>query len=253
MFKMRIFFPAVVLALMLTAQLATTRITYAYNPSDNSVNMLLNQDTSTIQHQDQASLTRFKVDNCLGMPPRELSICQNAVQATTIAPARFDQALDKIEPPTTLVEAVRQSTERFRNVDNAQAAGYGLFHGCVSGPQEGGMGIHFVNDDIVGDGTLDAMHPEALLYRFTDGKAELAGVEFVVTAEDWNATHEAPPVLMGQLFNYVGSLNRYGIPAYYELHVWAWDRNPYGTFADWNPRITCDGYNEDAFSNHLNH
>jgi hypothetical protein len=40
----------------------------------------------------------------------------------------------------------------------------------------------------------------------------------------------------------VGSPNRYGIPAFYELHIWAWKDNPRGTFADFNPNVTCDEY-----------
>jgi hypothetical protein len=24
--------------------------------------------------------------------------------------------------------------------------------------------------------------------------------------------------------------------------VWAWRDNPNGTFADWNPRVSCDGF-----------
>jgi len=39
----------------------------------------------------------------------------------------------------TLVQAVRAATERFKDAEAAQAAGYGLFMGCVSGPQEGAM------------------------------------------------------------------------------------------------------------------
>jgi hypothetical protein len=35
---------------------------------------------------------------------------------------------------------------------------------------------------------------------------------------------------------------RYGIPAYYSLHVCAWRHNPAGVFGDWNPKVSCDGY-----------
>ena len=34
--------------------------------------------------------------------------------------------------------------------------------------------------------------------------------------------------------------NRYGIPAFYALHVWAWKSNPHGVFVDWNPRVSCE-------------
>jgi len=108
------------------------------------------------------------------------------------------------------------------------------------------MGIHFVNGDLVGDGVLDPMRPEALLYEFKNGQMQLTGVEYVVIAEAWNANNDAPPVLMGQLLQYSSSPNRYGIPAFYELHVWAWNSNPLGTFADWNPKVSCDDYTAES-------
>jgi hypothetical protein len=104
------------------------------------------------------------------------------------------------------------------------------------------MGIHFANGGLVGDNALDAPHPEALLYEPKDGKLQLLGVEYIVIAEGWNAAHQTPPVLMGQLFNYVGAPNRYGLPAFYELHVWAWKSNPAGMFADWNGRVSCEEF-----------
>jgi hypothetical protein len=152
-----------------------------------------------------------------------------------------------VDPPaTTLVKTVREVTVGFRDVKAAEAVGYGLFHGCVSGPQGGAMGIHFVNGNLVGDGELDAQHPEALLYEVAGAKLRLVGVEYVVIADAWDAKHQTPPVLMGQLFNYVGAPNRYGIPAFYELHVWAWKSNPSGVFADWNERVSCEDYVGDA-------
>ncbi len=141
--------------------------------------------------------------------------------------------------PDTLVGVVRRATGVFNDVTEAHSAGYGLFHGCVAGPQEGAMGVHLVNGDLVGDGQLDATRPEALLYEEKSGQMRLVAVEYVVIAEAWHAVNAAPPVLMGQLFNYVGSPNRYGIPAFYELHVWAWKKNPNGMFADWNPMVSC--------------
>jgi len=151
-----------------------------------------------------------------------------------------------------LVEDVRGATERFRKLDNAEDAGYGLFHGCVSGPQGGAMGVHFVNGDLVGDGEIDATKPEALMYEWRDGKIQLVGVEFVVIAEQWNAAHAAPPVLGGQLFTFNSAPNRYGIPAFYALHVWAWKTNPDGVFADWNRKVSCAEFS-DASEGHSGH
>jgi hypothetical protein len=141
-----------------------------------------------------------------------------------------------------LVDEVRRAIQRFTDVSAATAEGYAPFLGCVSGPQEGAMGIHYVNSNLVGDGQLDPQRPEALMYEPRNGRLRLVGVEFIVLAQAWDAAHQQPPALMGQVFNYSGSPNRYGIPAFYELHVWAATANPNGTFADWNPRVSCDRY-----------
>jgi hypothetical protein len=143
----------------------------------------------------------------------------------------------------TLARMVRDSTAQVREAQAAVAAGYVLSGGCVSGPEEGAMGIHYVNATLVGDGVLDAARPEALVFEpRNNGQPQLVAVEYIVLAEQWNASNEHPPVLHGQHFHFVSAPNRAGLPAYYELHVWAWKRNPHGTFADWNPRVSCDAY-----------
>jgi hypothetical protein len=142
---------------------------------------------------------------------------------------------------SNLVQIVRNATQNFHDVDNATAAGYARFLGCVSGPQEGAMGVHYVNGTLVGDGELDANRPEALMYEQRNGRLRLLGVEYIVMAAAWHANHAEPPTLGGQVFHYNGSPNRYALPAFYELHVWAWKDNPGGTFADWNQRVTCGG------------
>ena len=141
-----------------------------------------------------------------------------------------------------LVQMVRQATGQFKDVQVAIDAGY-TAASCVSGPNGGAMGVHFVNRDLLGDGQVDPAQPEVLVYEpLPGGQFLLVGVEYLTFAEIWNATNEEPPVIKGQLFHYVGSPNRGGLPAYYELHVWAWKYNPTGTFADWNPRVSCDAY-----------
>ena len=150
-------------------------------------------------------------------------------------------AQDTGQPAQTLVTAVRQTTETYQDVERATAAGY-VAMSCVSGPQAGAMGVHYVDGGLVGDGELAADDPEALLYEMKDGQMQLLGVEYIVLAEDWDATGEAPPALLGQQFHYVSSPNRYGLPPFYELHVWAWQENPNGMFADWNPSVTCEEY-----------
>ena len=166
------------------------------------------------------------------------------VAATAVVRVRPGEASHRAtEPP--FVQAVRAATAEYSDIAAAKAAGYALLHGCVSGQDGGAMGLHYANSALVGDGVLDPAQPEALLYEVHNGTYQLNAVEYVVLADAWDASHQGPPVLMGQLFNYVGSPNRYGLPAFYELHVWAWKTNPNGTFADWNPTVSCDEYTAD--------
>jgi len=154
----------------------------------------------------------------------------------------------------TLVDVVRAATERFRDPDRAIAEGYAPMPSCVTGPEEGAMGVHYVDGNLVGDGELTSERPEALVYEVKDGRIRLVAVEYIVVADAWNANHPSPPVLLGQQFHYVGSPNRYGIPAFYELHVWAWRQNPKGTFVDWNPRVSCDEFVvDDSMHSHAAH
>ena len=144
--------------------------------------------------------------------------------------------------PAKLVETVRNATERFIDVNVAVSANYQPAFGCVSGPDHGAMGVHYINGALVGDGLVDATKPEALIYEpQPDGSMRLVGVEFIVDAATWLKTHNAPPVLEGQAFQFVDSPNRFSIPAFFELHVWAWRNNPNGAFVDWNNRVTCEG------------
>ena len=143
--------------------------------------------------------------------------------------------------PAKLVQLVRAATQQFINVNAATAAGYQPFLGCVSGPDHGAMGQHYVNYALYGDGLIDVSKPEALIYEASDGGLQLVGVEFIVDAATWLAHNPSPPVLEGQTFQFVSSPNRYALPAFFELHVWAWRNNPAGAFVDWNNHVTCEG------------
>jgi hypothetical protein len=143
-----------------------------------------------------------------------------------------------------LIKAVREATERFQDVSAAEAAGYYLQFGCVSGPDSGAMGMHFVNFPLVTDGLLDVTRPEIVIYEpQPNGRLRLIGADYLVLADAWNATHSAPPQLMGQLFHFFESPNRFGLPAFYTLHVWAWKDNPTGAFVNWHSNVSCNAFN----------
>jgi hypothetical protein len=153
---------------------------------------------------------------------------------------------DRPEVSPGLVRDVRQATEKFQDVAAATAAGYVSDRSCASGPNQGAMGVHYLNKAYIADGVLDVQRPEVLVYEPDGGQLRLVAVEFFVDAQQWNAVNAHPPVLGGQLFNYVAAPNRLRAPAYYELHVWAWKRNSSGVFSDWNPRVSCVQYTGEA-------
>lgn len=142
-----------------------------------------------------------------------------------------------------LIEKVRQATAQYRDVHVAVSQGFVPATPCVSGPDHGAMGVHYVLVDRLNNGVLNPTQPEALIYEpMANGALRLVGVEYIVLASTWQSQHPAggTPALDGNLMNYVAAPNRYGLPAFYELHIWAWEDNPMGSFADWNTHVTCD-------------
>jgi len=146
-----------------------------------------------------------------------------------------------------LPEAVRRATEQFRDVDAAIAAGYVLNGGCVSGPEEGAMGVHYAKFGLF-DATLNVEEPEVLVYEPRNGRLHLVAAEYVTPAAAWDPPNSPlTPQLMGHLLHFAPGPNRYGPDAFYELHVWAWKDNPRGTFADFNPNVSCANWPGSSF------
>ena len=145
-----------------------------------------------------------------------------------------------------LVQAVRDATERFKDVAAAENEDYHLLFGCVTDDDKGAMGLHWVNLALVFDGgQLDPTRPEIILYEpLPSGRLRITGADFLVIAKDWDDAHPGnPPQLMGQLFHRFESPNRFGLPAFYTLHVWAWKESPSGTFVNWHDNVfSCDGF-----------
>jgi hypothetical protein len=157
--------------------------------------------------------------------------------------ARHEHTAAAKDNPDTLLAIVRTATERFKNVEVAKAEGYALQFGCVSGSDSGAMGLHYVNGALVGDGEIDATRPEIVIYEPTaNGGVKLIGADYLVLADAWNSTHPAPPQLNGQLFHLFEAPNRFGLPAFYTLHVWAWKENPTGAFVNWHSNVSCDAF-----------
>jgi len=131
-----------------------------------------------------------------------------------------------------LADHVRAANDRFKDVAVAVAEGYAPIP-CASGVDGGAMGVHYVNAKYLSEEVPDIKRPQAVMYEpQPDGKMALIAVEYI--------TSKGPASLEGQLFNFNGAPNRYGLGPFYELHVWAWKDNPRGAFADMNPKVTCE-------------
>jgi hypothetical protein len=167
--------------------------------------------------------------------------------ATSFAQHQADRD-SRHERAGALIKTVREATERFKDVSVAEGEGYKLTFGCVTGPDAGAMGLHYVNMSLVGAGLLDPTRPQIVIYEPTaNGKPRLTGADFLVLADTWDkAHHGAPPELMGQLFHYFEAPNRFGLPAFYTLHVWAWKENPNGAFVNWHPNVSCKSFTPDT-------
>ena len=142
---------------------------------------------------------------------------------------------------------VKSKTSEFRSLHEAKEDGYGQppapapLHECISSfDNSGAMGFHFINGALL-NGKVDAGHPPVLVYApDKDGKLRLAALEYVIFKDAWDAAHPGKtPMLFGQMFMTTGFPNRFGIPAFYSLHVWLFKTNPAGMFAPFNPNVSC--------------
>jgi hypothetical protein len=150
----------------------------------------------------------------------------------------------------SLTTEATRATARFHDLDAAEQAGYNALVmdvnglSCIDNQPVGGMGLHYAKPGLLMDGgAIDASEPEALVYApNAAGKPKLAALEYIVFASDWTKLGHAaddPPKLFGQPYLFTDAPNRFGISAFWALHVWIWQPNPAGTFQPWNPTVHC--------------
>src|SRR5258706_9594400 len=95
-----------------------------------------------------------------------------------------EQTPEQQSQQSALLKIVRESTARFQDVKAAEYEGDRLEFGCVSGPDSGAMGLHYVNDTLVGNGIVDATRPQIVLYEAqSNGSLKLTGADYLVLAE----------------------------------------------------------------------
>ena len=172
-----------------------------------------------------------------------LAACDSAAPDLSTAPTALAGAPGGDTDLGPALAEVRAATAKYHRVDRAIADGYGVgefaISPCVSVPELGGMGHHYVNLDLRDEdgGQLDPTAPEVLLYEPTkNGRFRLIGVEYVVPFADEprEADGGTAPELFGQTFTESDGANGWA------LHVWTWKHNPSGMFADFNPTVSCE-------------
>jgi hypothetical protein len=135
---------------------------------------------------------------------------------------------------------VRAATAKFHDVNVALAAGYSATSYCVAVPGLGVMGMHYVNGALVGAPGVNLAAPEMLLYVDTASGPRLVGVEYMTIDDDQDlATDADRPYLFGRGFDGPMPGHGPGQPVHYDLHVWVWQGNPAGVFAEFNPKVKC--------------
>jgi hypothetical protein len=143
------------------------------------------------------------------------------------------------------LQDLRTATAAYHDFDQAVADGFSVVTDlagltCIDTADAGAMGTHYVLPSRLLDGEISTLEPEILLYDETGDRPVLVAVEYVVLADAWHATHgKQPPKQFGKKFTLVPAGNRYGLPDFYEQHVWLWESNPAGLLQDWNPEVSC--------------
>ena len=94
----------------------------------------------------------------------------------TSAQHSHDASSAKKGNSTTLIDKVRAATAQYLDINVALHESEPWVRGtpCVSGPNSGAMGVHFIKPSRVFDGALNANEPEALIYE--PGEDREAGV-----------------------------------------------------------------------------
>jgi hypothetical protein len=137
------------------------------------------------------------------------------------------------------VSSLRQAIASIQALSAAQQAGYTVAvgdptdgHTCLSDPQAGAMGVHYLNTSLV-SGSPVVTQPQIMIYEpQQDGSTKFVGVEFIIPYSV-HGEDQSPPELFGQQFMKNATFQLWG------LHVWVGRSNPSGMFAMWNPDVSC--------------
>ena len=160
-----------------------------------------------------------------------------AVAAERLDAAAINAQVAALPAPVNAdLARLRATVARLHDFEEIQARWSVRLDPCFESG-DGGMGLHMINPDYMGDAAVvRADQPEALLFeQQKNGRMRFVGVEFIVPYAVV-PRDAAPPQQFGQ------SYRRNDVFQLWALHVWVGRHNPSGLFADWNPNVSCDDY-----------
>ena len=186
-------------------------------------------------------------------PHRAARVLAAATAAMLLAVPRADaqaQELRTSAKPTLApeYEQLRAALDKYQDPIVAVHDGYLSTVGCVAFPKggsegtmpyaPGGMGVHFLNMQLVG-APIDPGRPQVLIYRPEGDSLRLVAAEWFVPVQ---AAGGQRPTVFGRELDGPMEGHEPLMPAglhHYDLHVWLWQENPLGMFAPTNPTVTC--------------
>jgi len=167
-------------------------------------------------------------------------------RASTLAAQDKDHATKAAALSPELQQA-RAGLEKYQDPVVAVHDGYFSTVACVEYKkgeaghmqyQPGGMGVHFLNLQLLGP-KLDPAKPQVLIYEPVGDKLVLAAAEWFMPTDIAAGTR---PAIFGQELQ--GPMEGHeplqpkGLH-HYDLHVWLWKDNPAGIFSPTNPAVKC--------------
>lgn len=181
-----------------------------------------------------------------------------AIALALAAPAAAD--VPRTQPDLAL-QQLADRLEPYKDVAYALDKGYIRASGCEThptDPAQGAMGHHYVRPDLLGlgprvngkvngTGTYTDTDPPAILLYIPDGDGgfKLAGIEMLVFFDAWHAQNTRPPNFRGREYNLMVDNpdtlrdEAHGFTPHYDLHIWLFEHNPSGLYAQWNPALSC--------------
>lgn len=148
--------------------------------------------------------------------------------------AHGDRGHDDTE--VTLADVARANA-RYHSVVRAERSGFSgeIVPDCMDHPDHGGMGVHWINPDLLADGVINPLQPEAIVYELdTRGRKTLVAVEWVMLPNDEHPPEPdggTGPTLFDRSFTWHPDLE------VWKLHAWLFRPNPEGVFEDHNPWV----------------